>query len=103
MKLTRFQTDQRLWMRIALALFVASWLFLRAGIKSTTYVPVVLLWEWIVAIFRADPAREIFGVGATLFLFGCISAITSIFVAWFLHCAVVVVRTKKRERKNRVV
>jgi hypothetical protein len=101
MKTTRFQTDQRLWMWIALVLTVACWCFLRTGLKTANYVPVVLLREWIVAIFRADgSAGDIFYVGAALLMFGCVSGIASIVAAWFLHCAVVIARTKRRERKD---
>ena len=95
MKATRFQTDRRLWLWIAAALFVAMWCFVPIGIKSDTYRPVVLLWDLIGYIFSAD-RREVFGVGAMLFIFGCMSAIVAAVIAWPLQGLVVFLRHRNR-------
>src|SRR5437899_11788266 len=97
MKTNRFQTDQRLWIWISLALFVACWCFVRIGGKGPGPVAAVALWEWIVRAFRADAsARDILGFGMMLLMFGCIAALAALILAWFLHCAVVIARTKVR-------
>ena len=95
MKTTRFQTDRRLWFLIAVALVAVMWCFVPIGIKSETYRPVVLLWDWIGCIFSAD-RREVFGVGVTLLVFACMSCIVAAVVAWPLQALTIVICQRKR-------
>ena len=57
--------------------------------------------EWVGWIFSPDvPVREVLGIGLAFLMFACISAIVAMVTAWFLHCAIVVIRTKRRERNK---
>ena len=95
MKDTRFQTDRRLWLWISLTLVAAIWCFVPMGIKTETYRPVVLLWDWVGYIFSSD-RREVFGVGVMLLIFGCMSCIVAAVIAWPLQALIVVLRRGKR-------
>ena len=65
------------------------------GIKTETYRPVVLLWDWVGYIFSSD-RREVFGVGVMLLIFGCMSCIVAAVIAWPLQALIVVLRRGKR-------
>ena len=95
MNTPRFQTDRRLWFWTSLALLVLTWCFLRIGIKSESYRPVVLLWHWVGYIFSSD-RREVFGVGVMLFMFGCISSVTAAAIGWPVQALIVVISRGKR-------
>jgi hypothetical protein len=103
MKITRFQTDHRLWLLIALALLLVSWCFPIMPVKGDWMRPVVFLWGLLAAIFHSDlSGRELFGVSAVMILFACLSAIVSIVVAWFIQCAIVIARAKKHDKTDHV-
>ena len=95
MKPMRFQTDRRLWLWVSLALLGVIWLFVPIGIKSESYRPIVLLWDWIGYIFSPD-RREVFGVGVMLLVFGCLSSIVAAVIGWPLHALIVAMRHGKR-------
>jgi hypothetical protein len=95
MKPMRFQTDRRLWLWVSLALLAVIWLFVPIGIKSESYRPIVLLWDWIGYIFNSD-RREVFGVGVMLLIFACLSSIVAAVIGWPLHALIVVMRHGKR-------
>ena len=71
------------------------WCFVPIGIKSETYRPVVLLWDWVGDIFNSD-RREVFGIGMMLLMFACLSGIVAAVVAWPLHALIVVIQQGKR-------
>src|SRR6267142_63173 len=97
MQATPFQTSWRLWLWISLVLFAAIWCFVPIDIKSETYRPVVLLWNWIGYIFRSDVhGEEVFGVGIMLLMFGCVSSIVAVVLAWPLQGFIVFMRERKR-------
>ena len=103
MKTTRFETNQRLWLWIALSLFLLSWCFPLIGSKGHGVYPIIFLWGVILAAF--DPTisfGELFGVSAILILFASISAVASVVAAWLIQCVVVIIRTKKTERTDDV-
>jgi hypothetical protein len=67
--------------------------------KGQGPVAVVLLWEFIVRLFQGQVQdAEFLGLGVVLILFSWIWSIPAIGLAWLLHCAVVIVRTKSRNR-----
>jgi hypothetical protein len=97
-KTTRFQTDERLWLWLALGLFLLSWCFPAMGTKGGLVRPIVWLWEIIAAVFSSRMDwRTFFGASAALIIFSCISAIASIVAAWLIHCVIVMVRSKASE------
>jgi hypothetical protein len=97
MKNKRFQTDRRLWLWVALALFLISWCFPLIGVKGNNSVrPIVWLWGLVASLFQSDfSAREFFGMSVVLIFFVCFSGVASIVAAWFVQCIVVMVRTKR--------
>jgi hypothetical protein len=95
MKATRFKTDRRLWLWVTLALVALIWFFVPIGIKSETYRPVVLLWDWFGYVFSSD-RREVFGVGMILLMFACLSGIVAAVIAWPLHALILVVWRGRR-------
>lgn len=95
MKPMRFQTDRRLWLWVSVALLAMIWLFVPISIKSESYRPVVLLWDWIGYIFSSD-RREVIGVGVTLLMFACLSSIVAAVIGWPLHALIVVMRHGRR-------
>jgi hypothetical protein len=100
MKLSRFQTDRRLWFRISLVFFLVSWFLPILSIAkdggSGCPAILILVW-WIVGVLQPDVTSELVRSGAMLLgAFGCVSVILSCTAAWFLHCAIIIVRTKRR-------
>ena len=103
MKIARFQTDHRLWLWIALVLFLVSCCFPLIGTKGDPVRPVVWLWGVLLAAFDSSISfRELFGISAVLIIFACISAIASIVAAWLIQCVVVIIGMKKSERTDHV-
>jgi hypothetical protein len=103
MKATKFQTNVRLWMLIALVLFAVIWLTPLLGDIHGEALPVVV-WRWFVALVHGEvPSREFFGITAFFVLFTCVVAIVAVVIGWLLHCAVVIVRTRRRESKDHAV
>ena len=94
-KSMRFETDRRLWLWVSLVLLGVIWLFVPIGIKSESYRPVVLLWDWLGYIFSSD-RREVFGVGVMLLIFAWLSGIGAALIGWRLHALIVVMRHGKR-------
>ena len=94
MKLTRYQTDNRLWLRIALVLFLLSWWFPFFDIGPAR--PIGLLWYIVTSPVRSEfSIGELFGVVQLVF-FSCVFGIPAIAAAWLIQCAVVIVKTKSR-------
>src|SRR5215469_8657644 len=92
MKLTRYQTDNRIWLWMALSLFLVSWCFP----LPDSAPPFVWLWGIIAAAFHSDLSfPAFFGVSAVLIGFACISTLVSMTIAWLIQCVVVIVRSKK--------
>ena len=87
--MTRFETNPRLWLWVSLVLFAVTWGFVPIVIKSETYRPIVLLWQWVGLIFSSD-RRDVFGVGVMLCVFGCLSGIAAAVVGWPLQAFIVV-------------
>jgi ABC-type Fe3+ transport system permease subunit len=100
MKTRRFQTDRRLWFWIALTLFLACWFIPFFDVKGDQ-----------MSVF--DGFRE--GVADSHLSFGIIVdgffsvtfcaflfTVPSIVLAWLIQCAVVIIRTRKRERIDHV-
>ena len=103
MKLTRFKTDWRLWLRLSLALFLVSWFLPIVGIGQSNDPSgpciLVLVW-WVGGLFKPDVSSEFVLFGACLLgIFSCVSAILSCAAAWFLHCAIVFFRTKRQRNQ----
>jgi hypothetical protein len=101
MKITKFQTDKRLWFWMSLSLFVGCWIFLHFSIKGENETPVRLLWEWLVSFCRGELSLiEASGrcllLGSFAFWCGLVCTVSG----WLVQCAVVVVRTKMREAKT---
>jgi len=103
MKLTRFETDWRVWLRIGVILFLVSWFLPIIGVGKSGdpgCPAILLLFTFFSARFESDATMEVVTFfGMAFALFGILSAIISFTIAWFLHCAVVIVRNR-RERKR---
>ena len=104
MTTTRFQTDRRLWLWIALSLFLVSWCRPLSLTMDGSVRPIVWLWEVILAAFDSSiiSSRQLFDIKAVLIIFTCISAGASLIAAWLIQCVVVIIRTKKNERTDHV-
>jgi len=95
---TRFPTDVKLWAWIALAVLATSWCIPVLSIKAGPSFSIArALWEFGAAVHRHDDS------GTQLFclvfmVFASASAVAAIVLGWVLHCLVVIVRTRKRER-----
>jgi len=99
MKNIRFQTDYRLWLWIALALFLASWCFPIIPDKAGgTPIERVI---WLVN-FAADGNTTFNHILAVVSEQTIFSMIVSILLAWPIQVAVVIVRTTKREIFDRI-
>jgi hypothetical protein len=101
MPMTRYRTDRRLWLWISFAIFVAIWCLVPVEIKIKTYRPVVILWFWIGDIFRLGVlADEVVGLGTGLLIFGLMSSIVAIVIAWPLQGLVMLVRARRLKTKK---
>ena len=100
MKTTQFQTNSRLWLRIAFVLFLLSFCFTRIDIKSDSNPPVVWFWGVVVAVFQGD-FREAFGLSVILILFACFSVVVSLVFAWLIQCVVVIIQTRRQRNPNK--
>jgi hypothetical protein len=94
----RYQTDARLWAWFTLALLAASWCVPVLSIKGPYFSIATTLKEWVVAVYhREGSLARLVGI---VFVF---YAVCSLFLAtvfgWVLHCVVVIVRARRRERK----
>jgi len=93
MKATRFQTDKRLWILIAVVLFASSWCFPLIDIKGPPVRPVLVLWDGVVAIVHGD--SSMWGaLGLPLVMFACLSGIAAAVFGWMFQCLVVIVRSR---------
>lgn len=98
MKVTRFPTDVRLWMWIALAVLAASWCIPVISIKSGPYFSIArALWELVAAVHRhANSETQLFL--RVFIVFASVSVVVAIVFGWLLHCVVVSIRSRKPER-----
>jgi len=98
MKATRFPTDVRLWEWIALAVLAASWCIPVISIKSGPHFSIATaLKELIAAVHQHDDsATQLFR--GVFIVFASASVVVAIVFGWLLHCLVVIVRARKRER-----
>jgi hypothetical protein len=100
MKAIRFQTDWRLWMWIALILFVVSLFIPVISIKSGPYFSITsALRDFVTAVHQTDDS-EIQLLGGILVFFTSVAVIIALVLGWLLHCFIVIVRTKRHERIN---
>ena len=93
-KLPRYRTDYRLWMWIALALFVVSW-FLPSELKGDSTTRIGHL-QWLYDYYSAgnttfDNLMEQACVETIL------STLASIIFAWVIQCFIVIARPKRPE------
>ena len=98
-KLPRYKTDARLWKWIALVLLgpIALLLLLQVKIKSEPVLAHV--GDWFVAVLRGEVrSEEVFSIGLIFTWFIIISAIVAVVIAWLIVCAIVIARTRQRER-----
>ncbi len=102
MNISRFQTDWRLGIRIALCLFLVSWFLPVIGPKDEFFPPVFILYGTIVDRY----IRHVYGAGAFSYFirmvagFAVVSFLISVLCGWLLQLLVVIMRTKKRERQG---
>jgi hypothetical protein len=99
MKISRFQSDYRLWFWSALALFLSSWWFPSILDKAggTPAERVAWLMNWV------SEGNTSFGHVAEVTLEqALLAAVVSSVLAWFFHCGVVLVRTRQREMFSRI-
>lgn len=102
MKTTSFQNDRRLWMWIALVLFMLSW-WCPFEVKGEIIRPADIVWRCATAFFVE---RAYFAALIMLFALASFTAaagVAAIFFGWLLHCVAVIIRTRVRERKSHVV
>jgi len=98
MKATRFPTDLRLWNWIALAVLAASWCIPVISIKSGPYFSIATaLKELVAAIHRQDDSATLL-FRRVFIVFASASVVVAIVIGWLLHCLVVIVRARRRER-----
>jgi hypothetical protein len=96
MKVTRFQTDRRLWFWIALALFIACWLIPFMDIKGWHASLFGVFLEIASDVFRGNMSfaeaidNSLIPVTVFTFVFG----VAAIVLAWVVQCIVVIIRNK---------
>jgi hypothetical protein len=92
MKLRHYKTSVRLWLYLALALFVALW-FVPFDIKGSTFYPAYLWPAFIIALFRSDvPLREVGELLPMLGWYTLVCGIPALAIAWVLQCVVQMIR-----------
>jgi heme/copper-type cytochrome/quinol oxidase subunit 2 len=98
MKATRFPIDVRLWEWIALAVLAASWYIPVISIKSGPYFSIATALKELVAAVHQhdDSATQLFR--GVFIVFASASVVVAIVFGWLLHCLVVIVRARRRER-----
>lgn len=100
MKNIRFQTDYRLWLWTALALFFASWFF-PIIIDKAGGTPIERIrWQLNFAAYGNTTFDRILLGTSVQAVF---SMVISIFLAWFVQVAIVIVRTTRQEIFNRII
>jgi hypothetical protein len=99
MKNIRFQTDYRLWLWTALALFFASWFF-PIIIDKAGGTPVERI-RWLLN-FAAYGNTTFDQILANVSEQAIFSMVISIFLAWLVQVAIVIVRTTRQEIYNRI-
>lgn len=110
-----FKTDERLWCRISLVLFVVPWLLPILDVKGSMERPGVVILDSFrgsfvriassvtapgVVIF--DSFRDLFehigSLVTAIGIFSLVFGIPAIAVGWVLHCFVVIIRDGKNAR-----
>ena len=99
MKNYRFQTNYRLWLWTALALFFSSWFF-PIIIDKAGGTPVERI-RWLFN-FAAYGNTTFDHIMAVIFGQAIFSIVASIFFAWMIQVAIVIARTTKPEAFNRI-
>ena len=92
MKITRFETDRRLWFWIALALFFTCWFIPFFDVKDWHASAFGIWVEVLGDAFRGE--LSFFWAIGPFFLYACCFAVPSIIFAWVIQCIVVIVKTK---------
>jgi len=100
MALTRFQTDERLWKRTALALFAVAWLVPIWGFKTGPLFPAILfLWMTLAGFWDPDTPFRVLAVPATAAaVFAAASGVAAVLIGWVVSAVVVIIRTWWRGR-----
>jgi ABC-type Fe3+ transport system permease subunit len=99
MKNIRFQTDYRLWLWTALALFFASWFF-PIIIDKAGGTPVERI-RWLLN-FAAYGNTTFDRILLNTFWQAVFLMVVSVFLAWFVQVAIVIARTTKTVSFNRI-
>ena len=101
MNVRRFRTDKRLWLYLALGLFVAIWFCPWAWVSpKVDSAPPAILWALLfVGLFPAeDQLIRVGPVFVVLCFYGVLFGIAALVVGWVLQCFVVIVRQTWRDR-----
>jgi hypothetical protein len=95
----KFQNDHRLWRCISLSLFFFGLCLPIIGTKGSWLPPVVWGWGLLIGAFGSGIfSREFFLFTAILLFHVGLIAIASMVAGWLIQCAVVIVRTRKKEK-----
>jgi hypothetical protein len=98
MKMQQFKTNRRLWIWIAIILFLASWFIPLMDIKGWHASPYGLIRESALEVIHGRTTFDdaITGNFTMVAFFTCVFGFTSILFAWVIQCAVVIIRTKSK-------
>jgi len=102
MKTTRFQTDNRLWLWLAVALFVACWFIPFMDIKGWHASSFGVFREVTGDVIRGDLplGNAIAGAFIPMTVLAFVFGVASIILAWVGQCMIVIIRTKLRDKKR---
>ena len=100
MKMTRFQTDRRLWIFIAVAFFVTFWCIPWMDVKGSCS-PFDILHELVSDLVHGSlPFDNLMSGFGGLAVLAVILCIPSVVLAWVIQCVVVIIRTKLRDKQR---
>ena len=98
-----FKTDRRLWLYLALGVFVALWFFPWIAFKEAPVRPAIFWPGLFYTLFSPDvPVSQVWEVARFLFWFSLIFSIPSLALGWVLHCVVVILRHRRTDKDGDV-
>jgi hypothetical protein len=95
MKISEYNIDKRLWMWLALLIYLPWWFFGRVNINEIEIAPATWLCQFFGRLFHSHTCIPGAASEASiLILIACLFSLPAIFLGWLLQCAIVMIKTK---------